>query len=105
MTAGELELFLVTVISVATHTLDATLLKEVEGTVRSEVLGMSHVRTGTGELGDKSTGDKEDRKLLESADEDEDDERAEADDEEDEDEDLEDFYSALMRDESLPRVD
>ena len=57
------------------------------------------------ELGDKSTGDNEDRKLLESADEDEDDERAEADDEEDEDEDLEDFYSALMRDESLPRVD
>ena len=56
------------------------------------------------ESGDKSTGDGEDKKLRESAEEDEDDERAEADDEEDEDDDLEDFYSALMRDESLPKV-
>ena len=62
------------------------------------------------DLRDRSRGEREDGKLLEGVEEDEDDERgddgdADEDEDEDEDDDLEDFYAALMRDESLPKVD
>ena len=62
------------------------------------------------DLRDRSRGEREDGKLLEGVEEDEDDERGDEDDadedeDEDEDDDLEDFYAALMRDESLPKVD